>query len=432
MKRRGASIVRSRIVKVDLSKLAYPPKDFKRIEKGDTLFFNPFPDTIMELRCYDAPYFLSPDCFEIPVESTTDPRAVGGLGIYPDGSLSGIISIGMGRETVYFIRSLHDGGYNAIYHRESAKIRSDRVYPTGRRKPVAPDERLRSNQRALDGANRVWRPNTFHGSRPGKKSAKEIEFETAASAPFAICGTDCESLETNIDIIVAFTEEARLSESGGTGPPDVDRASIRKKINDSVRLLNVTFRESDSPSYPLAQFRVRVVHSYELPAQTYPDDVLGTTTRQHRDRVGLSLTGNSNFFYDAGGVIVPGLSARREIFAADLAVLVTSTGDLAGMSSLLKFLRDPKNPDYNAGLTVAWDSLAGTIEAEDLTFAHEICHTLGCRHESAIDLNDLLPCVPGDPLIRGHAYREAENIPGVTDPIKNWTLMKLDPDVDPL
>ena len=216
-------------------------------------------------------------------------------------------------------------------------------------------------------------PTKFPQEREPRSIARQLSPRSAgADAGLGAC-TDSPQ---QIDVMVAYTDDALANTLGGT-------QAMELMIYEAVAQANESYIRSN------IQQRLRLVHVVE---------------------VGIDQDGNIDDDLDAlqkVDTVMDG-GTLRDQYAADAVVLITESSSERGLSNVMETV---DHSFENQAFAVVLRAFATTV----YTFAHELGHIMSARHDRAADNKENLP------YAYNHAH--AEPVP-TTAGVKPWrTIM---------
>jgi hypothetical protein len=278
------------------------------------------------------------------VEGTSEPVT---LMWWPDGRMAGTVQHS-GR--IYSIRHLGGGELHAV-----VELADDRMPPE--HAPLVPrtradDPTLRDDPLVQQGDASTVRP---------QRSAAKLPTERAATPAPAPASND-DANDVIIDVIVAYTPKAASNYT------DIKRDLIDLAIEDA----NDSFRSSS-----IDHVKLRLVYAYET---SYVEE------GGHFDHVWR--------FADKGDGYMDEIHALRDKYRADVAILVVD--DPVGCGLATRVYADAEE---------AFAVVHHECAAASYSFAHEIGHIIGARHDLNLD-RVMTPFPFGHGYVNGKKWRD--------------------------
>ncbi len=190
------------------------------------------------------------------------------------------------------------------------------------------------------------------------------QIKAVAAAPALQNAGSCDDDGSIIDMLVVYTEQARVGE-GGTAAMEALIALSELETNQSYAnsLINNT--------------RINVVLTYEVDYVESGDS--GT------DRA--ALTDPTDGFMDE-------IHDLRREYAADVVAMIVNGFEVCGRASFSISAGNIPHPE------IAFNVVKASCSAGNYTFGHELAHNQGCRHNRERDPSD------GGAFLYSHGYRE--------------------------
>ncbi len=194
------------------------------------------------------------------------------------------------------------------------------------------------------------------------------QVKAIAAAPARQNAGGCDDDGSVIDMLVVYTEEARLGE-GGT-------AAIEALIALSEAETNQAYANS-----LITNTQINVVLTYEV---DYIESGSSGTDR-------AALTDPSDGFMDE-------IHDLRMEYAADVVAMIVNSFEVCGRASFSISAGNVPHPE------IAFNVVQASCSAGNYTFGHELAHNQGCRHNRERDPSD------GGAFLYSHGYREPVGI----------------------